>query len=71
MRKFKAIPLIELAQLIPEWKDLVKISPADINNLAKMFEAIDNYGQQNGLEFFQIHHRRFDDSAIAIFTVKE
>jgi len=71
MRKFKAIPLIEMNQLIPEWKELVKKSPDDLQNLTKMFEALEHYGQQHGLEFFQVHHRRYDDSSIAMFTIKE
>lgn len=65
--------MAELAKTIPSWKELgaaaIK-SPFDTEITAKMFEALDSYGNENGLEFFQIHHRRVDDSAIAIFKMK-
>ncbi len=71
MAQFKAIPLTELAQTIPGWKDLSMKSPLDIDNLAKMFETLDNYATQNNMRFFQVHHRRTDNNTIAIFTLNE
>lgn len=71
MAKFKAIPMTELANTIPGWKELAAKSPLDIDNLAKMFETLDNYAEQNGMQFFQVHNRRIDDRLIAIFIVKE
>jgi hypothetical protein len=71
MATFKAIPMTELAQVIPGWKELAKKNPADTDNLAKMFETLDDYAQQNNMNFFQVHHRRFDDTTVAIFKMKE
>jgi hypothetical protein len=71
MAKFKAIPMIELAQVIPGWKEMALKNQLDTENLGKMFDAIDKYGEENGMQFFQVHHRKMDNSAIAIFKVKE
>jgi hypothetical protein len=71
MAKFKAIPMIELSQSIPGWKELAKKSPADADNLAKMFETLDDYAEQNNMSFFQVHHRRFDDTTVVMFKMKE
>lgn len=73
-RRFKAIPMTELAQIIPEWKDLGKAalkSPHDVEILAKMFETLDRYAEQNGMQLFQVHYRRVDNTPIAIFTLKD
>jgi len=71
MSKFKAIKLADLAQIIPEWKELAKKSPLDLDNLAVMYDTIHKYGEQNGMTFFQIHHRMMDSSPIVIYTLKE
>lgn len=73
-RKFKAIRMIELAQVIPEWKELGPAgskSPLDLEITAKMLEALDAYAEQNGMQFFQWHHRRIDDALVAVFTLRE
>lgn len=71
MAKYKAIPITDIAQSIPGWKEMALKNQLDMDNFANMIEAIDNYGEQNGLKFFQLHNRRIDNSMLAIFTVKE
>ncbi|MFH0867579.1 MAG: hypothetical protein V1904_15420 [Bacteroidota bacterium] len=71
MAKFTAITMQDMANMIPGWRELAFKSPLDMANLAKMFEALDNYAEQNGMQFFQVHHRRCDNTAIAIFILKE
>ncbi|MBC7862780.1 MAG: hypothetical protein IAF38_07385 [Bacteroidia bacterium] len=71
MAKFKVIPLIDLAQVIPGWKEMALKSQLDMDNFTKMLEALDSYGEQNGLKFFQLHNRRIDNSMMVIFTLKE
>jgi hypothetical protein len=73
-RKFKAIRMIDLAQMIPEWKELGQAgskSPLDLEITAKMLETLDAYAEQNGMQFFQWHQRRVDNSLIAIFVLKD
>lgn len=70
MAKFKAIPVTELAQIIPGWKDMALKSQLDMDNFANMLEAIDTYGEQNNMEFFQLHVRRIDNSMLAIYKSK-
>ncbi|HLP11829.1 MAG TPA: hypothetical protein VK177_07860 [Flavobacteriales bacterium] len=70
MAKFKAIPIAELAQIIPGWTQMALKSQLDMDNFANMLEAIENYGEQNGMQFFQIHHRKIDNSAVAVFKLK-
>ena len=70
MAKFKAIPMIELAQVITGWIEMALKSQLDIDNFAKMLEALDNYGEQNGMQLFQVHNRRIDNTTVVIFTIK-
>lgn len=71
MAKFKAITIQEIAKSIPGWTDMALKNQLDMDNFAKMVEAIDNYGTQNNMEFFQLHNRRIDNSMLAIFKLKE
>lgn len=73
-RKFKAIEMTELAKTIPEWKELGPAglkSPLDLEITAKMLETLDAYAEQNGMQFFQWHHRRIDNKTIAIFILRD
>jgi len=36
-----------------------------------MLEALDAYAEQNGMQFFQWHHRRIDDALVAVFSLRE
>ena len=73
-RKFKVIRMIDLAQTIPEWKQLGLAgskAPLDLEITAQMLETLDAYAEKNGMQFFQWHHRRIDDALVAVFTLKD
>lgn len=73
MAKFKVLTNADLAREIPSWSDQnmqAVSSPMDMEVLAKMFELLDNYAEQHGMQFFQVHRRRVDDSTVAVFKLK-
>lgn len=69
MAKFKAIQIVDLAPLIPGWNEMALKSQFDMDNYAKMLEALDTYGEQNGMQFFQTHNR--NNRGVIIFKLKE
>lgn len=73
MAKFRVMTNADLTKEIPNWAEQnmqTVSSPMDMEVLAKMFEILDNYAEQNGMQFFQVHRRRVDDNSVVVFKLK-